>query len=307
MRSLALLLFCTINTLSVQADMCSDIDGASIYSDEPSPVYLGFFGNSFAIDSAINPLGIHGSIFSDSGVYNMLGYYGSNFSETSANNSLAINPPIIKRWGTATGYKLTNNSFVRGGISLTDIKNCGFYFTSPELFSDYPQTVSASDDLFDIVSIAWSESKGTDTYKLYYSLSEFSERIFIQETAYLQANVSVGEPDVDYYFWVTANNGHGESEATFDLGRFIIDKVTDTDEDGVPDYLDIFPLDPDENEDTDLDNIGNNADLDDDGDGYSDIDEIQWGTDPLNKDDFPIRIRNPWLLKVLKDKITEIK
>ena len=40
----------------------------------------------------------------------------------------------------------------------------------------------------------------------------------------------------------------------------------DDDEDGVPNGVDAFPLDPNESEDTDHDGIGNNADSDDDND-----------------------------------------
>jgi len=57
---------------------------------------------------------------------------------------------------------------------------------------------------------------------------------------------------------------------------------SDSDDDGVLDGDDAFPLDPSESVDTDGDGIGNNADLDDDNDGYSDVEEIAAGTDPLN-------------------------
>ncbi|MDA8644650.1 hypothetical protein N9L50_05105, partial [Flavobacteriaceae bacterium] len=62
----------------------------------------------------------------------------------------------------------------------------------------------------------------------------------------------------------------------------------DDDNDGVPDRTDVFPYDPTESQDTDSDGIGNNADDDDDNDGYPDSIEIQAGTNPLDKDDFPI-------------------
>ena len=58
----------------------------------------------------------------------------------------------------------------------------------------------------------------------------------------------------------------------------------DSDADGFNDGSDAFPLDVTESLDTDLDGIGNNADQDDDGDGLSDILEIQVGLDPLLAD-----------------------
>ena len=56
----------------------------------------------------------------------------------------------------------------------------------------------------------------------------------------------------------------------------------DDDNDGIEDTLDAFPLNPNENLDTDGDGIGDTTDLDDDGDGYPDSVEIQGGSDPLD-------------------------
>ena len=50
---------------------------------------------------------------------------------------------------------------------------------------------------------------------------------------------------------------------------------------------DVFPLDPKEWRDTDGDGIGDNSDLDDDNDGYSDEYEKRHGTNPLDKLNFP--------------------
>ncbi|MHC4110399.1 MAG: DUF5060 domain-containing protein [Planctomycetota bacterium] len=50
---------------------------------------------------------------------------------------------------------------------------------------------------------------------------------------------------------------------------------------------DVFPLNPKESRDTDCDGIGDNADLDDDNDGWSDEEEKKQGTNPLNKLSFP--------------------
>ena len=65
----------------------------------------------------------------------------------------------------------------------------------------------------------------------------------------------------------------------------------DTDGDGIIDREDTFPGDATEWQDSDYDGKGNNADLDDDGDGYSDFDESERclpHTDALDHKDFPL-------------------
>ncbi len=54
----------------------------------------------------------------------------------------------------------------------------------------------------------------------------------------------------------------------------------DDDGDGVPDAVDVFPLDPTESADSDGDGVGNNADPDDDNDLQLDVDEIACGSNP---------------------------
>ncbi len=58
----------------------------------------------------------------------------------------------------------------------------------------------------------------------------------------------------------------------------------DSDDDGVNNDVDAFPLDPKEALDTDEDGVGNKADTDDDNDGLSDSEEEKDGTDPLKAD-----------------------
>jgi len=60
--------------------------------------------------------------------------------------------------------------------------------------------------------------------------------------------------------------------------------LVDTDNDGVNDVNDVFPLDFTEWSNNDGDNLGDNADLDDDNDGLTDKEEYLLGTDPLNHD-----------------------
>ena len=57
----------------------------------------------------------------------------------------------------------------------------------------------------------------------------------------------------------------------------------DNDGDGVINGEDAFPMDAFETIDTDGDGIGNNADLDDDEDGFTDEEELADGTDPLSR------------------------
>ena len=59
----------------------------------------------------------------------------------------------------------------------------------------------------------------------------------------------------------------------------------DSDDDGVVDGSDAFPLDATESIDTDGDGSGNNADIDDDNDQMPDTWEQQYGLDPLNPAD----------------------
>ncbi|MCK5561295.1 MAG: right-handed parallel beta-helix repeat-containing protein [Thermoplasmata archaeon] len=61
----------------------------------------------------------------------------------------------------------------------------------------------------------------------------------------------------------------------------------DSDDDGYPDNIDAFPNDPNEWEDTDSDGTGDNADTDDDEDGYLDEWEDSLGTDPKDATSIP--------------------
>jgi parallel beta-helix repeat protein len=66
----------------------------------------------------------------------------------------------------------------------------------------------------------------------------------------------------------------------------------DTDGDGVIDFFDRFPNDPTEAQDTNGDGMGDNADLDDDNDGFTDEEELHANppTDPKDPRIFPVRL-----------------
>ena len=63
----------------------------------------------------------------------------------------------------------------------------------------------------------------------------------------------------------------GDQDLQNNRVTILVGSLVDSDGDGVADNEDAFPEDPLETADTDNDGIGNNADSDDDGDGYSDL------------------------------------
>jgi len=83
-------------------------------------------------------------------------------------------------------------------------------------------------------------------------------------------------------------NGVGDDKNKNGIADY---KELDLDGDGVDRAKsipwDVFPLNPKESRDSDGDGIGDNTDLDDDNDGWSDEEEKKQGTDPLDKLSFP--------------------
>ena len=79
--------------------------------------------------------------------------------------------------------------------------------------------------------------------------------------------------------------------------------TSDSDDDGVSDFFDVFPSDASESEDTDEDGLGNNADPDDDDDGFNDTDEDAANppTDPRDARSFPLRLPPKDALEIIVD------
>ncbi len=139
------------------------------------------------------------------------------------------------------------------------------------------------------VTLQWdSNNPAPDGYNLYqrvagqdYDYATTVNQTAITETTYSVDNLQAG---VTYYFVVRAFAGSDESADSNEVEYTVPAAAADSDGDGYIDALDAFPSDPAEWLDTDQDGLGNNADLDDDGDGMPDTWESQYGLNPLVDD-----------------------
>lgn len=123
---------------------CTDLNGAYLYSQEYSPRYLGFFGNSYASESVNNLYGTYGSPYGSYSVRNTYGTYGSPYGSYSANNDYSSTPPKIYKYGNLMGY-LTTNPYIYGGVSLAVLDaSCTFTASSPSFSAPTTYTLSVS-------------------------------------------------------------------------------------------------------------------------------------------------------------------
>lgn len=194
---------------------CLDLDGAYVFSQESSPIYLGFFGSQFASDSIMNEFGTYGSRFNNRSVRNELGLYGSPYGTYSANNRLTSTPPVILKQGSLIAY-LTANPLIVGGVSLATIDaSCTFFASSPaidDLPPAVPTSVSASDGLYiDAIEVTWSPASGAAIYTIFRAESKESTPEPIGTTSETVFPVFDAIPGKIYWFWVAASNNAGES------------------------------------------------------------------------------------------------
>ena len=170
-------------------------------------------------------------------------------------------------------YNDTNDSFPQDPNEWSDFDQDGYgdnYDTD-----DDGDTVPDIIDLFPLNSSEWFDNDGD-------GIGDNSDT----------DDDNDGTLDVDddfpYDFGITTDtDGDGLPDNMTAGYNGTLSEDLDDDGDGVLDLYDQFPLDSSEWSDTDLDGIGNNADSDDDGDGWSDSDEFICGSDELDANDVP--------------------
>lgn len=105
---------------------CADFAGAMVFSQEPRPVYLGFFGSASASDSIGNAAGAYGSTSSATSMRNPASVYGSTASVYSANYGVnGTYAPVVMKDGKVFA-RITPNSLVPNGVSLAALDACDF-------------------------------------------------------------------------------------------------------------------------------------------------------------------------------------
>ncbi len=200
-----------------KAITCADLNGAYLYSQEDTPVYLGFFGNRFASESIYSRFGDYGSQHSSQSVRNTFGTYGSRFGTYSHMNRFTQNPPVILKDGVILGY-LTVNQSIFGGITLAtiDAASCNFTATIPDLPYNPPPPAPANLEATDGASytevyLDWTLSAGATGYNIYIATTATEPPSFLGSTVAPIVAATGLQPYINYYFWVSSYNAYGES------------------------------------------------------------------------------------------------
>jgi hypothetical protein len=202
---------------------CQDLDGSVVYSQESSPVYLGFFGTTSATDSIMNLCSTYGSQYNSLSVRNEYGTYGSPYNPYSVTNPYTSTPPVIYKNGSAIGYLTTGyNTSV---VSLAEIDiSCTFHSSVPsDGFASLPAPpciVNASDGTYtDKIAVSWSSVSDATAYNVYYSATFSSSKSLLGQYTDTSVNVTGPAPGDIWYFWVYSVNANGESATgSYDTG-----------------------------------------------------------------------------------------
>lgn len=168
-----------------------------------------------------------------------------------------------------------------------DVDVSGFvvFYDEDKAISD-PQPISIRPGSYDDVFADWQAKQGEHNIKA--SLVSLNPKDGVAENDSTTRKGFIVDIDTDKdgisdLKDIDADNDGLSNEEEQKIGTNSL--IADTDGDGVNDKIDAFPKDKTETVDTDNDGLGDNKDLDDDGDGILDNEEIYtYGTNPQNPD-----------------------
>jgi hypothetical protein len=210
---------------SAQSLTCDDLNGASIYSQEYTPTYLGFFGNQYASESIYYELGTYGSELSQLSVRNTFGSYGSESRQYSATNSFTTTPPTIYKNNVLLGF-LTTNSTIIGGISLDLIDSSCSFTATAAANAPAPLTGLMSSSSSTSISLSWNVSQGATAYNVYQcESSSCSASELLGSVSSTVANINSLQASQTYYFAVQPSNNSSYGDVGYITAATLADSV----------------------------------------------------------------------------------
>ncbi|MDA8936028.1 cadherin repeat domain-containing protein [Porticoccaceae bacterium] len=210
---------------SAQSLTCDDLNGASIYSQEYTPTYLGFFGNQYASESIYYELGTYGSELSQLSVRNTFGSYGSESWQYSATNSFTTTPPTIYKNNVLLGF-LTTNSTIIGGISLDLIDSSCSFTATAAANAPAPLTGLMSSSSSTSISLSWNVSQGATAYNVYQcESSSCSASELLGSVSSTVANINSLQASQTYYFAVQPSNNSSYGDVGYITAATLADSV----------------------------------------------------------------------------------
>jgi parallel beta-helix repeat protein len=266
------------------------------------------FNNNFGIDIRLSS---YSNTITGCNIYsNIQGIY---IWQGSSNNTIYLNnffrndedakDENINNWddGSVGNYwdDYTGVDTNGDGIGDTSYRiSANNYDRYPYLTMILPDIITVPSSLKHISSISdptpsftWSESGYSKGISGYYVKIDNSPETFIGDTTSWTSLSSVSDGVHTFYVRAESTDGKFGNYATL---AFSIDTTfADSDEDGWSDQEEIvFGTDPNNSDnyplDTDGDRIPDSIDQDNDNDGYADEMEASYGTDGLDSEDYPI-------------------
>ena len=253
---------------------------------------IDFDGNSYLLSDSPFPMGNDLSIFIvaeidsvDNVNDSLISMRGGSASNWQIDAGASVNKFNIRLFGTNVTTKLFSANHEAGPAIFGFIFNLSL--NTVEVFLDglslgttvYSQATGSGD------SLAIFSNRG---------LNQFIDGRVGEIVADSFALSDIKRQKVEGYLaskWSLRSNlpiGHPFKNGMITDRSFMIFGNLDTDGDGVKNKFDAFPNDPSETKDSDSDGIGDNADTDDDNDGWTDAEENVEGTNPLDANSQPI-------------------